>query len=522
MASDNTITATLDHVTESIVVDPWESVERVHADGSVVVNDVHSRLNATTVESIVRPRSVEEAVAAVRSAKARGIPIAIAGARHAMGGQQFAAGAVLLDMSRLKRVVDFDESAGSVTVEAGCDWVDLTNHLIEAQKGREAQWSIVQKQTGADRLTLGGCVGANIHGRGLKFRPFVQDIESLTLIDAEGELTTCDRSTNEELFRLAIGGYGLFGVVCEVKLRLQRRFKVERLATQVHVGDLISEIDRHAANGCEYGDLQMNIDDAGEDFLTRGILSCYRTAPNDTPIPVGQKYIPQAQLERLIGMAHTDKAAAYRHYSDYYAGSSGQIYWSDTHQFGFYPYGYHAAIDRQAGAPSEGSEMITELYVPRAAIAEFMTAVAADLRSNGESIIYSTIRFIEVDGETFLPWAKQRNACIIFNVHVDHSQAGIERAAGTFRRLIDQAIRLGGSFYLTYHRFATREQILACYPQLPELLRRKLHFDPEERFQSEWYRHYRGMFADHLQAGRQLNSGSASMVRPREPLIRPG
>jgi len=36
----------------------------------------------------------------------------------------------------------------------------------------------------------------------------------------------------------------------------------------------------------------------------------------------------------------------------------------------------------------------------------------------------------------------------------------------------------------------TREQILRCYPQFPEFLRLKRQYDPEERFQSDWYRHH--------------------------------
>jgi hypothetical protein len=39
--------------------------------------------------------------------------------------------------------------------------------------------------------------------------------------------------------------------------------------------------------------------------------------------------------------------------------------------------------------------------------------------------------------------------------------------------------------------YPTREQVLAAYPQFPEFLRLKLLHDPQERFQSDWYRHYR-------------------------------
>ena len=62
-----------------------------------------------------------------------------------------------------------------------------------------------------------------------------------------------------------------------------------------------------------------------------------------------------------------------------------------------------------------------------------------------------------------------------------------------FRRLIDMAIKRGGSYFLTYHKYARKDQVLACYPQMPEFLGLKQKFDPGELFQSDWYRHYREM-----------------------------
>jgi hypothetical protein len=64
--------------------------------------------------------------------------------------------------------------------------------------------------------------------------------------------------------------------------------------------------------------------------------------------------------------------------------------------------------------------------------------------------------------------------------------------------LIDMAARRTGTYYLTYHRYATRDQIQRCYPEFPQFLRLKKKYDPEERFQSDWYRHYKTMFADSI------------------------
>jgi hypothetical protein len=84
------------------------------------------------------------------------------------------------------------------------------------------------------------------------------------------------------------------------------------------------------------------------------------------------------------------------------------------------------------------------------------------------------------------------------NLHVDHTEDGVQKAAADFRRLIDRAVECGGSYFLTYHRWAERAQVEACHPRLPELLRLKRKHDPGELFQSAWYRHYRDTFADRL------------------------
>src|SRR2546429_8148729 len=82
------------------------------------VNDIHSELNETVVEEVVALDSLDSIQAAVRAAGESGAPVAIAGGRHAMGGQQFCAGGRLLDTRGLDRVLDFDRERGVIEVEA--------------------------------------------------------------------------------------------------------------------------------------------------------------------------------------------------------------------------------------------------------------------------------------------------------------------------------------------------------------------------------------------------------------------
>jgi len=159
---------------------------------------------------------------------------------------------------------------------------------------------------------------------------------------------------------------------------------------------------------------------------------------------------------------------------------------------------YHEGLDRQLAVDERATEMITEIYVPRAALGRFMDDVRRDVVRNRVDVIYGTIRLIEREDETALAWARQPWACVIFNVHTVHTPEGLERSAEAFRRLIDHGLRYGGTYYLTYHRWATRQQVEAAYPRFADFLKLKRRLDPDERFQSDWYRHYRAMFADRL------------------------
>jgi FAD/FMN-containing dehydrogenase len=467
------------------------------ADG-ISVNDVHSHLNATRVRRIVRPESSDTVQAMIRAATAEGRAISVAGGRHAMGGQQFGSDTTLIDMNALARVVEFDRVNGEIEVEAGIEWPELYKYLVESQQGAEHPWAFVQKQTGADGLSIGGALAANVHGRGLKLPPFVGDVAAFTIVGSDAALRRCSRTENSELFRAAIGGYGLFGVIVTVRLRLTRRHIVQRVVEVIDIEDLPAMFERRITAGFEYGDFQFATELSADALLRKGVFSCYHPVPDSTSMPTNRASLKPENWHELIYLAHVDRGRAFQAYSSYYLTTSGQCYWSDEHQMSTYIPDYHEALADRLGAHARGTEMITEIYVPRGALVAFLSDVRSDFLQHQTDLIYGTIRLIERDIETLLAWANQPYACIIFNIHVMPDAVGIEKAKQDFRRLIDRGLSYGGSYYLTYHRWAERRQVAAAYPRFAEFLRLKQQLDPAEVFQSDWYRHYRRMFADQL------------------------
>jgi FAD/FMN-containing dehydrogenase len=458
------------------------------------VNDIHSGLNSTRVARIAEPASTADITDELARAKDEGMPVIAAGGRHSMGGQQFVEGGVLLDTRRFCRVISFDSTRGLVEVEAGIQWPELVSFLVDAQDADDPErWTIIQKQSGADRFSLGGTISANGHGRGLTLAPIVADIESMSIVDPVGELRTISRRENEELFALVAGGYGLFGVIASVTLRLTRAQTLERTVDIRAIDGLDEAFAERIRDGYVFGDFQFSIDERSDGFLRDGVFSCYRPVDLSTTIPGGQRVLSREDWSRLLYLAHSDRAAAYRVYTEHYAATTGQLYRSDSLQMAEYDDGYHRAIDAALGAAHPASEMISELYVPRDRLGDFMRDAGVALRDAAAPVIYGTVRLIERDTDSLLAWAREPWACVIFNLCTEHSPAGIDRSAEAFRTLIDLALARGGSYFPTYHRWATLEQLLAAHPRFPEFIQAKRRIDPGGLFQSEWYRHYAGL-----------------------------
>lgn len=464
---------------------PRQVAEANTLESKTIANDIHSKLNSTRHKEIIELTTGTQVSCLLKDEKYSQNRFCIAGGKHAMGGQQFLFDGILLDTSKLKKVVDFCPAQGLLTVQSGMLWGDLVAALGHLNKEHACNWSIIQKPTGADNISIGGSLASNIHGRVLGRKPFIEDIEKFTAVLADGQRIEVSRLQNKELFQLAVGGYGMFCFIEDVTIRLAQSSHLQRRVELTESKNLAVRFNQLQAEGAEYGDFQFCIDSKSDTFLCHGILSAY------FPIEVqSQKDFRQLKLEEhewreLLRLAHIDKARAFAMYSEHYKKTHAQIYSSETFQLSLYVPDYHDSTEGICG--NKSSEMITELYVPRNKLHEFLETAKSALREQNADVIYGTVRMIEKDTVSFLAWASKDFACVIFNLHVLHDRLSLLRARHAFRTLIDIALDAGGSYYLTYHRYATRDQLLRAYPQFENFVSKKFEYDPQGRFSSTWF-----------------------------------
>src|SRR5260370_39477255 len=102
---------------------PILSVSSISIDSSrELVNDVHTGLNPTRVDRVVRPTSIVEIQNVIQECHRQNKALSVSGSLHAAGGQPFAERSTLLDMRGFNRVVGLDNATGILQVEIGIGW----------------------------------------------------------------------------------------------------------------------------------------------------------------------------------------------------------------------------------------------------------------------------------------------------------------------------------------------------------------------------------------------------------------
>ena len=164
--------------------------------------------------AVARCASAEEVAALIRLCRERGVPVTPRGQGHSQSGQSTASGGVLLDTSALNSIA-IDQAAATATVGGGVVW----RSLVEASL---PQGLVPRVLTNNLNVSIGGTVSmAGLGVASFRYGTQADNVAELEVVTGAGEIVTCSREQNRELFDLVRCGLGQFGVITRATVKLR-------------------------------------------------------------------------------------------------------------------------------------------------------------------------------------------------------------------------------------------------------------------------------------------------------------
>jgi FAD/FMN-containing dehydrogenase len=165
---------------------------------------------------VLRPTSPEEVADALRLAQRSALTVTARGAGRSYNDAALNGGGIVLDLSSMNRILKWDSASGEVIAEPG-----VTLQQLWQQVEPDGWWPPVV--SGTMFTTLGGCLGANIHGKNnFKMGPIGEHVVEFTAILPTGARVVCSPKKNGDLFHAMIGSFGMLGIFTSIKLRMKR------------------------------------------------------------------------------------------------------------------------------------------------------------------------------------------------------------------------------------------------------------------------------------------------------------
>jgi hypothetical protein len=163
---------------------------------------------------IARCAGAADVICAVNLARDRGLKLAVRGGGHSAAGSGISDGGLTIDLSSMKGI-RVDPARLTARAEPGLTWAEFDR---ETQAFGLATTGGVVSTTGISGLTLGGGIGWLSRAYGLS----CDNLLSVDIVTADGQLRTASADENADLFWAVRGGGGNFGVVTSFEFRLHQ------------------------------------------------------------------------------------------------------------------------------------------------------------------------------------------------------------------------------------------------------------------------------------------------------------
>jgi FAD/FMN-containing dehydrogenase len=276
-----------------------------------------------------------------------------------------------------------------------------------------------------------------------------------------------------------MGGYGLFGIILDLHVAMVPNALLLPTFQPIE-GDQFAPAFIAACTDpavrMGYGRLDVTL----SAFLRQALMISYRPDTSGTAIPPAQSSGALSEVAREIYRAEigSDFVKRFRWFMETTVGpriAGGRVTRNSL---------LNEPVAALAGHDPTRTDILHEYFVPPDRFADFLTSCRDVIPRSQQELLNVTLRYVAPDPESMLAYAPTPRISAVMSFSQRKTNAAEADMQQMTRRLIDDVLALGGSFYLPYRLHATRDQVARAYPARDDFVARKLRYDPGGLFRN--------------------------------------
>jgi len=442
-----------------------------------------SQLNLTEIDTLIVVPNNKKAIQnqlklVLRYAKEKNLKISIAGAQHSMGGHSISPKGILLNMLPYKQM-ELDEKNNILTIGSGALWEDAINYLDKYGK------SIAVMQAFSS-FSIGGSLSVNGHGWQKNLPPVSSSVISFTVMNSNGEIINCSREENPELFKLVIGGYGLFGIILDVRLKVVDNIALQYKSAAINSEDYVSQYQKIITDNENVNLVFGRLRISDKKFLEESTI-IYFEKSDEKPLSLEKQRSKNKEIRRVVFRSTVNSEYGKRLRWDLETGMNS-ILNNTVFTRNELLNGHVSLIENK---DPNSTDLLHEYFIPDRNFNQFIKDIKPILKDSGIDLLNITIRAVDRDADAYMNYAREHvfGFVLLFNQKKTEKQENAMKALTN--KLVDVTIKNEGTFYLPYRLHIDKMKMRKVYPQSDSFFELKRKYDPQEIFENKFYLYYK-------------------------------
>ena len=403
------------------------------------------------------PETIDQLQALIKKAIAEKMKVTLSGAHYSQSKDTLPSdsNSLCINMKKLNKV-RIDTEKKTVRAQAGATWADI-------QEAANRHGLAVKVMQASNVFSVGGSLSVNCHGWDHQTGTVGETVRSLTVIDQSGNIQKL--TPNDELFRLCIGGHGLFAAIIEAEIELCDNEALVSCGEKIDPKDYVAYFQSQILPDPNTVMHLYRLSLDPKNLLKEGIAVSYCKKTKKHPMQglgVGNLIDEPEKGTRMDRiMVHLARTTPFTR-SLYWKMESARI---QNEEKCLRNHIMRPPINAAFNNSRADADWLQEYFVPGNELAPFLENLGKTLTKNDVTLLNASVRFVKKDTLSKLPYAKNQDMyAIVLFFNQSLAPEEIEKTKRWVQETIDDAHKKGGTYYLPYQHFATKEQFNTSYP----------------------------------------------------------